>query len=67
MARIAFEALERVAVDDRETRRQGPTYTVDTLRELQAERPGAQLHLLMGQDQAAAFTKIGRELGVIQA
>ena len=56
MARIAFEALERVAVDDRETRRQGPTYTVDTLRELQAERPGAQLHLLMGQDQAAAFT-----------
>jgi nicotinate-nucleotide adenylyltransferase len=45
-----------VQVDDRELRRAGATYSVDTLRELQAEHPGAQLYLLMGEDQAASFT-----------
>lgn len=56
MARMAFEPLDRVTVDERETLRRGATYTVDTLRELQAEHPGAHLYLLMGQDQASAFT-----------
>jgi nicotinate-nucleotide adenylyltransferase len=56
MARIAFGNLPKVVVDARELRRAGPTYTVDTLRELQAEHPGAELFLVMGEDQAAAFT-----------
>jgi len=42
-------------VDPRETRRDGPTYTLDTLRELRNERPGTQLVLLIGADQAAAL------------
>lgn len=57
MARLAFADLPRVVVDDRELRRPGPTYTVDTLRELQAEQPDAQLFLVMGEDQAAALTR----------
>ena len=57
MARLAFAGLDAVQVDDRELRRSGPTYSIDTLRELQAEHPGAQLHLLMGEDQAAGFTR----------
>jgi len=57
MARLAFAAVPAVQVDDRELRRSGPTYSVDTLRELQAGHPGAQLHLLMGEDQAAGFTR----------
>jgi nicotinate-nucleotide adenylyltransferase len=57
MARLAFAALPAVQVDERELRRTGPTYSIDTLRELQAEHPGAQLHLLMGEDQAAGFTR----------
>lgn len=56
MAKLAFADMPRVTVDERETRRAGATYTVDTLRELRAEHPGAELFLLMGQDQAAAFT-----------
>jgi len=56
MTRLAFEDLPRVHVDDREVRRAGPTYTIDTLRELAREYPGAQLFLLMGQDQADSFT-----------
>jgi nicotinate-nucleotide adenylyltransferase len=57
MARLAFAGLDAVQVDDRELRRSGPTYSIDTLRELQAEHPGAQLYLLMGEDQAASFAR----------
>lgn len=57
MARLAFAGLPQAVVDDREVRRAGPTYSVDTLRELQAEHPGAELVLLMGEDQAAGFTR----------
>jgi nicotinate-nucleotide adenylyltransferase len=57
MARLAFEALPAVRVDDRELRRAGATYSIDTLRELAREHPGAQLHLVMGEDQAAGFTR----------
>ena len=41
-------------VDDRETRRHGPTFTIDTLEELRAEfGPQTQLVWLMGADQFA--------------
>jgi nicotinate-nucleotide adenylyltransferase len=55
MARLAFADLAHVVVDPRETLRAGPSYTVDTLRQLHAEYPGAQFHLVIGQDQAAAL------------
>ena len=55
MARLAFEEMPGVTVDDREIRRDGPTYTVDTLRELRAERPDATLALIIGEDQALAL------------
>jgi len=35
--------------------RSGPSYTVDTLRQLHAERPGDRLFLLLGYDQVRAF------------
>jgi nicotinate-nucleotide adenylyltransferase len=57
MARLAFASVPAVQVDDREVRRTGATYSVETLRELQAQHPGAQLHLFMGEDQAAGFTR----------
>jgi nicotinate-nucleotide adenylyltransferase len=56
MARIAFAGVPGAVVDDRELLRPGATYTIDTLRELAAELPGADLHLLMGEDQAGSFT-----------
>ena len=55
MAHLAFDGLAQVAVDPREMRRAGATYTIDTLQELQAEHPNAQLFLVMGQDQFSAF------------
>ncbi|MDO5623201.1 MAG: nicotinate (nicotinamide) nucleotide adenylyltransferase [Pseudomonadota bacterium] len=55
MCRLAFAGVPGVVVDDRELRRDGPTYTIDTLCELHAENPGATLFLQIGADQAAAF------------
>ena len=51
MTRLAFAGLREARVDARETERHGPSYTIDTLRELAAEHPGAQLFLLIGDDQ----------------
>ena len=55
MARLAFEGLANTVVDAREILRPGPTYTLDTLRELQLEQPAAQLVLIMGADQASSL------------
>jgi nicotinate-nucleotide adenylyltransferase len=55
MAQLAFSNLPHVVVDARETERSGPTYTVDTLRELKAQWPDAELFLIMGEDQARAL------------
>lgn len=55
MAQLAFGSLPGVLVDDREIKRAGPTFTIDTLRGLQLEFRGAQFYLIMGADQFAAF------------
>ena len=55
MAQLAFGKLPRVVVDPREIQRAGPTYTVDTLRELKEQWPDAELFLIMGEDQARAL------------
>lgn len=55
MAQLAFAGVPGVIVDNRETLRDGPTYTLDTLRELQQAHAQARLVLLIGTDQAAAL------------
>ncbi|MGQ0429549.1 MAG: nicotinate-nucleotide adenylyltransferase [Gammaproteobacteria bacterium] len=52
----AIEGNPLFAVDDRELRRQGPSYTVLTLEELRAERGAQPLVLIMGMD---AFCGLG--------
>jgi nicotinate-nucleotide adenylyltransferase len=56
MAKLAFEGLAKTSIDERELHRAGPTYTVDTLRELRREMPDAEMFLVIGEDQARAFT-----------
>ncbi len=48
MCRLAFADMEGVIVSDLEMRREGKSYTVDTLRELYD--PDGRLFLLMGTD-----------------
>ena len=55
MTRAAVAGDERFRVSDREVRRKGRSYTVDTLRELVSADPATRLFLLIGPDQAAAF------------
>ena len=50
MCQLAFADLPDVVVDDRELRRPGPCYTVDTLAELRAEFPADRLYFLIGSD-----------------
>jgi len=50
MAKLAFAGLEHVTVDDRELRRTGPSFTVDTLEELRAQHPERRLYFLIGSD-----------------
>jgi nicotinate-nucleotide adenylyltransferase len=56
MVRLAFGDVPGICVDSREIARAGPSYTIDTLREIAAEEPGSELFLIMGADQAAALT-----------
>jgi nicotinate-nucleotide adenylyltransferase len=52
MCRLAAAGHPRLEVSDVELRREGPSYTVDTLRELCDENPGANLYLVLGWDAA---------------
>ncbi|MEQ6343014.1 MAG: nicotinate-nucleotide adenylyltransferase [Gammaproteobacteria bacterium] len=53
MLEAAIQGESGLRVDDRELRRTGPSYTVDTLTSLRAELGSAPLCLLLGMD---AFT-----------
>jgi nicotinate-nucleotide adenylyltransferase len=56
MLKLATAGEQRFSVDDRETRRSGPTYTIDTLAEIRREAgPDTPLAWLCGSD---AFGKI---------
>ena len=66
MARLAFQGLPRVVLDEREVQRAGPTFTIDTLEALQAENPQAQLYLIIGADQFLAFRQWHRWRDILQ-
>lgn len=50
MVRAAVADQPGFTVDDREVRRTGPSYSVDTLTELRAEHPSRPICLLLGMD-----------------
>ena len=66
MARLAFQDVPKVVVDERELQRAGPTFTIDTLEALQKEHPQASLYLFMGDDQFAAFQQWHRWQDILE-
>jgi len=50
LVRTAIAAEPRFRVDDRELRRDGPSYTIDTLVSFRGEMPNRPLCLLIGMD-----------------
>jgi nicotinate-nucleotide adenylyltransferase len=55
MLKLALKAHAGLVADARELRREGPSYTIDTLRELRAELRET-LCLIMGNDAFSGFT-----------
>jgi nicotinate-nucleotide adenylyltransferase len=55
MVRLAIEGEPRFVLDRVELERPGPSYTLDTVRSLQAAQPDADWFLVIGQDQYAGF------------
>lgn len=50
MVKLALAGQDGFTVDDRELRRAGPSYTIDTLLELRGEFPRRPLGLIIGMD-----------------
>ena len=55
LVRIAVRDLPFAKVSDVELRREGASYTVDTVRQLRAEYPQDELYLCMGTDMFQSF------------
>ena len=55
MLYLAARDLESVEISDMELRRNGPSYTVDTIRALHIQYPNDTLYLLMGTDMFLSF------------
>jgi nicotinate-nucleotide adenylyltransferase len=51
MTRLAFAGLDAVRVEDLELARPGPSYTIDTVRQLAGAHPGDEWRLVIGADQ----------------
>ena len=51
MLQLAFDSVLAAQIDQREIQRTGPSYTIDTVQEIQAENPRAELFVLIGLDQ----------------
>jgi nicotinate-nucleotide adenylyltransferase len=51
MVKLAIAGEPRFKLEICELRRRGPSFTLDTVRELQAALPGQQWFLIIGQDQ----------------
>lgn len=54
---MAIAGIPGFVLDDRELRREGPSYMVDTLADLHQQFPDNTLCLLMGMDAFSGFTR----------
>ena len=61
MCDFATAGDDRFGLSEIEMERPGPSYTADTLRELSRRRPGDELFLILGGDEAASLPTTWRE------
>ena len=50
MTLLAFKKHRRVVVDDRESLRPGPSYAIDTVKEILKEEKVSRLNMIVGSD-----------------
>jgi nicotinate-nucleotide adenylyltransferase len=66
MCRVAVDRDDRFTVSDMELRREGPSYTADTLAVLSAQAPNDELVLILGGDIAAGLPEWHRPERVLE-
>ena len=57
MVKAAFRDLEKTVVDLREIERGGVSYAIDTVKEIAAENPGAELFFVIGEDSVEGLPR----------
>lgn len=57
LVRAAFNGIEKVEIDDREISRGGVSYSIDTVRALSAENPGAEFVFIIGEDSVEGLPR----------
>ena len=57
MVKAAFCDLEKTVVDLREVERGGVSYAIDTVRQIAAENPGAELFFVIGEDSVEGLPR----------
>ena len=66
MLEAAIQNAPELLIDDQEIRRDGPSYTVDTLEALQLRFPGNSLCLILGTDAFAGLDRWHRWVEIMQ-
>ena len=66
MTEALVEEISGLRADDREIRRGGPTFTVDTLEEIHAEHPDSEIFLIVGADTAGRLETWHRASDVVR-
>ena len=66
MTEALVEGISGLRADDREIRRGGPTFTVDTLEEIHAEHPDSEIFLIVGADTASRLETWHRASDVVR-
>ena len=56
MIQLAIEDIEGFSLSDVEIQREGPSYTIDTIKELKQLRPHDQFFLILADDQLEGFS-----------
>ena len=57
MVKASFRDMEKTAVDLREIERGGVSYAIDTVKEIAAENPGAELFFVIGEDSVEGLSR----------
>ena len=57
LVKAAFRDLEKIVVDLREIERGGTSYAIDTVRQIAAENPGAELYFVIGEDSVEGLPR----------
>ena len=57
LVQAAFRDMEKTTVDLREIERGGTSYAIDTVREIAAENPGAELFFVIGEDSVEGLPR----------